>query len=333
MWTLSTAENNLSSTELGSPNKWHSQMNRQILQLCYERTNQYFSQAQLDALFRFQHAWYLDHPDAEQCFDNLGPRNRQLACLDLRKKHKLQSEPVCPENFRDFRDHFAARSALKRNEEKNKIVFKNTFKALEKMFSYKLTDFIMAHNVPRFRDYLRDKKSAFYLDLFWETVVGGRVHEDLLMDILYERVSTGRPRIERKDNWRSMRKPVSMKKVSAAMRYLIKQDGVAKQRILEFMEHKTGRGLVVMMREEIAKKLKNKRKLWASILKKCEHRFDEFSRVLMLKINSYKFKNPWTMKNVRAAIDHCVAELNNSENTKLRNEYIKIRRYHYSRTD
>ena len=334
MRTLSPAEKNLSSQILVLEEKSQLQKYEKLKQLCQERINQPYPRAELDALFKFLGAWYLDLPDAEQCFNNLGLRSRQLACLDLGKGAKSQTEPACPENFRDFRDCFAAQCAHKRNEEKNKIVYKNTFKALEKMFSFRQTRFVLTHDGPRFRDFLRHKKSSFYLDLFRETVVGGQVHEDLLMDILYERVTLKRPRIERKGNWRSMRKPVTMKKVSAAMRYLITRDKAARSRILGFMDYKTGRGLVLMMRSFIARKLKKKKKLWEKALKTCNNHFYQFKSVLANKMNSKSFKNAWTVENVRLAIDLCESELRIDFDRKkfasLKNEFMKIKSQHYS---
>ena len=328
---------NLCSMEPEREIKKHSRLVQEFSRLSHEQINPLFYRSELDSLFKFLKAWYLNGPDAEERFNRLGPKSRELACLDLRKMCKLPDEAFDPESFKHVRDRFWSQSAIKRKEQKNKIVYKYTLKALQKMFDYNFVSFLMEHSQPKLKKFLRHRQNAFYLYLFRETILGAHVHEDLLMDILSERVTLKRACIERKNNWQSMPKPVTMKKISAAMRYLIMRDGAAKGTILEFMDYANGGGLMVMMQTEIAKKLKIKKRLWQSMLKDCSYRFDDFKNKLAQKMGSKKYKNPWTIRDVKLAIDDCVAELKipieNAKFIKMKIEFLKIKSKHYSRKD
>ena len=327
---LPNAEANLSRTELRSANGRVSQRSKLFNHCRPERMGPKYSQPELELLVKFLRAWSLGEPDDEQRFRALNSKSRELACLYFRAMYRTQNEKSHPQSFEEFYEEFSGKVATKRKEMKFKIIYKNVLKALEKMFRYTLNNFMLQHHQPRFRPFLRHAKNAFYLSLFRETILKGRVHEDLLMDILHERVTVKKPTIDRDNNWRSMPKPVTMRKVSAAMRYLIRQDDTARRRVLAFMDYSGSRGLVLMMRSEIVNKLESKQRFWEKMLKKCNNRFDEFKHILVQLMNSKSFKNPWTMADVKAAIDHCVSELENPVNTKLRSEFIKIRNQHYS---
>ena len=263
-----------------------------------------YSEVDLDRLFAFLRAYRLADPSVSELLDKLGSQNKALLCGYLQKVYELRLRPDPEVGSEVLLGRLQGLSVKRSNEQRIKLVYSQVLKALEKGFYYGSAKFVRAHAQPRFEDFVADKKSTFYLYLFRETILGGRVHEDLLMDVLYERATVKSPCINRYNNWRSVRKPRAMKKISAATRYLIQQDHAARRRVLEFMDYTDGTGLISSLRRDIADKLKKKQRFWLEILAQCGHLFDEFEKVFLTRMDSKKYKNPWTIPDVKSAIDH-----------------------------
>lgn len=290
-----------------------------------------YSSADLDRLFAFFEAYHLDYDTLEERFEGLNRKNKVLLCLHLKKIFKLKTKPKKQMSFEELRQKFVVERAKKRNEEKIKIVYKHTLKALEKHFEYRNTSFIQRHRSARFKKFLVNKKSRFYLYLFKETITGGRTHEDLLMDVLFERVTFKRPGITEEANWTRCQKGKAMKKISTSVRLLIKRDSGARSKILDFINYREKpNGLVGKMREEIIKKLKKKKKFWMGLLRQNGFDFEKFRGAFTRTLNSSQYKNPWMIRDIREAIDHCRNEMENPDDTDLMAEFSLIQQKHYT---
>lgn len=290
-----------------------------------------YSSADLDRLFAFFEAYHLDFDTLEERFEELNRKNKVLLCLHLKKIFKLKTKPKKHMPFEEFRQRFVDERAKKRNEEKIKIVYKHTLKALEKHFEYRNTSFIQQHRSARFKKFLVNKKSRFYLYLFKETITGGQTHEDLLMDVLFERVTFKRPDIEEGANWTRCKKGKAMKKISTSVRLLIKRDSGARSKLLDFINYREKpNGLVGKMREEIIKKLKKKKKFWTGLLRRNGFDFEKFRSAFTRTLNSSQYKNPWMIRDIREAIDHCRSEMEHPDDTDLMTEFSLIQKKHYT---
>ena len=297
-----------------------------------ETVDETYSELQLELLFGFFSALFLNRSTFEDYFNQLSQHNLALVRLFLKKRNPKLEDPVQLDSFQDFWKLFESNKSKKRKEEKLKMVYKHALRYFEKRFAYKSTSFIQAHYTPRFRKFLGNKKSIFYLHFFWDTITGSDIHEDLVMDILFERVTASKPQIQPEHNWRQSTKATAMKKVSASMRYLIKNDRIARDKFLDFIDHRNGDGLVRLMEFVISQKLEAKKKSYLKFLESKGFDFRSFKEQFERSLVAHGSKSPWTMAEVEDAIDVCKEELTGCSNAQLKKEFLAIQRKHYTST-
>ena len=291
-----------------------------------------YSESELDSLFGFMAALFLDRPDLENVFSAVSRKNRVLLGLLLGKKLPDPKKPIELGALGDFRELLEQRKRQMRNEEKLKMVYKHTLKVLKKRFEYRSTEFVQdKYKHPHLRRFLRSKNSTFYLYLFEETIRQADIDADLVMDILFETVSAKRSSIPETGNWARGNKRNAMKKISASMRYLIKSDRFARRKILDFIDYDDADGLVRYMEEVISSKLAAKKKAFSKILEKSDFDFDTFKAQFEAEVNAKSFKFPRTINEVKAAIDLCRDELVKDDDAHLRAEFLAIQEQHNSR--
>lgn len=206
-----------------------------------------FSKLELElySLFKFKMTFLLDYPDLEDRFNALSRTNKVLVGLFLRNRYSTLEGTVQPDTFQDFQKLLKTHKTKKRNEEKFKMVYRCALKVLQKRFDLRSTEFMQSYEENLdFRKFLRHEKSTFYLHLFEETIRGDDIHEDLLMDILFEKATIKRPQMQEKNNWVWKENRNAMLKISAAIRYVFKNDRFARRKFLEFADDRGAKGLI-----------------------------------------------------------------------------------------
>ena len=289
-----------------------------------------YTVSELDKYFAFLEAFSFEDPKIETHFNRLSQNSLILLSLRFEKLYKLSSGSIRLESFQDFRKTIFGANTKRTKEEMLKMVYKNTLKALQTKFSYKYTAFMLQHNTPTFKVFLKNNKSLFYLYMFRNTITDRHIHRDLLMDILFEKVTCKKPRITPENNWTQDRKPESMKTISTSVRYLIKQDTEAKRRVMELIEDTNDPGLVIVMKNVTRKILRTKKNYWRRVLKENSYDFAKFKSIYVSKLESPKFRSPWTISDVKQAIDICQKELASPDDAALKKDFLLIQKHHYT---
>lgn len=294
--------------------------------------NRHYSPLDLDSLFCFLLAWYSGFADAQKYYDRLNLNSLILVGLNFQRLYRLpyEREPASFDSYEQFCEYFSQLRTRRSKQEQVDLVYKHALRGLESIFGFQSTSFILGHSSPRYRDYLKHRKSTFYLHLFESTITGGRIHEDLAMDILHERVTARKPGVGQEANWKQSGKKYTVKKVSTSVRYLIKQDPMARRKVLEFIGYANDTGLVTAMRTSVRKKLESKKAYWIRVLSRCDFDFERFKNEYLNRIRMRSYKLPWTLREVKRAVDLCVAELEDPDDTKLKTEFLRIRHGHYT---
>lgn len=301
-----------------------------------------YSLLQLVFLFEFLLALFLNLDTLEHFFNQLTEQSKTLLLLFLRKAFGGLDEPIELVRFEDFRklyDNYKSKKRKekkfknkKRNEEFFKLVYKQTLKVLERRFEYKIFSFTNELCKTRFHKFLKAKKSTFYLYLFKNIIRDPRIHEDLVMDVLFEKITFRGPQIEESGNWiRSDKK--AMKKISPSVRLFVKKDPFARRQFMDFIDCDKGYGLIRYMKTVTAKKFEGKIKVFSDMLRGNQFDFEGFKADFERELDKKKFKCPWPIDEVKEAIEHCMEELNNPDDSSLEKEFLAIQKKHYTSTN
>ena len=289
-----------------------------------------YNESDLNKLFTFlqDQVFFQNTPDESQ-FEDLGKENI-LILSKLMKKIKKCNIPK-ELTYNQF-VLLCKKKTPKRNEEKIKFIYKQALKKLYKQFEKK---FIYFKNTNKpYKRIFKSKKSAFFFWLLEDTIKKETLHIDLVMDILFEKFNVRKlQKIEKKDNWffSNQTKKKEIKKISRSIRYLIKQDSKCSLTFLKYLKCDKGQnGLLLDMKASIKQKLDKKQIAWKTELEKFDYDFEKFFDFVQKKISCNQFKTPWIVSDIKSSMMHCVKELENKREKKLKQEFDSIYRVHYS---
>lgn len=292
--------------------------------------NEEYTYEDLENLYECFSAYYLNAPLLKYHFNQLNQNNKILFCLNLKRIFKLDKMPNPLMDFKAFKRNFMTKKTKKRNEEKVKMVYKQLFKILETKFNYECTSFLRNHLQPKYEEFLKTKRSSFYLFLFKETIEREEIAADLVMDILYEKIKSNSLKMNKDNNWARTKKVNAMTKFSKAIRFLIQQDEKARKLVLSFMNCGNNSPIMWEFRKTIGEKLEKKKLQWKNTLKRNNFNFESFRNDLEKKMDGKKYKFPWRMEEIEESISFCKEEQENLDGTDLKVEFDKIQSKHYS---
>jgi hypothetical protein len=291
--------------------------------------DQRYSEQELKNLFTFlKRQLFLNQVDDEIEFDFLGPNNITILCLFLRKMYKKKTiTKLTYENFKDLR----SLKIEKRREEKNKKIYKEVLKSCEKEFKV-LFNNLKKQYKDAFPKIFRSRRCSFYFWLLKKTILANSEMKDIVMDIFCGKSKIFKGPIERFQNWSSYKntEPKAITNISSSIKYLIRNDSDCKQKFISLMNNENNNGLISSFHNDIEKKLNIKFKYSLNHLKIFNYSFKKFVKFLKEKIDSSKYKTPWTIKTIKEAIDSNIYELENDPRDRLKREFERIKKRHYS---
>ena len=309
--------------------KFSEKKDKKIKEEDFQDDNKY-SEDELQRLFTFlRRQLFLTKIDDKEEFDNLGLRNKKILYLLLKKMYnkKRVMTKLDYKDFKKLRDS----KIKKRNEEKNKKIYKQALKTFEKEFKVLLTNLKKKYK-NSYPKIFKNKKSSFYFWLLKKTIESNNNMIDIIMDIFYEKSVAKKEAIEENQNWSSDRdnKPSAIKKISSSIKHLIRKDSDCKNKFISLMSFEDNKGLIKCFRDDIEKKLDVKLNFWLENLKKNDYSFEKFVEFFKNTIQSRQYKNPWTIQSIEEAITYCIDELENDSLGSLKHEYDLIKNRHYS---
>jgi hypothetical protein len=289
-----------------------------------------YSEEDLKQLFTFlERQLYLTEIEDKDELDNLGSENMMLLSLLLKKLYKenISATELTYEKFKELR----ASKSTKRNEEKNKIVYKQALNYFEQEFKT-LYPSLMIQYRNSFPNVFRHKKSSFYFWLLKKTILTKPEMKDIVMDILHGKSKIKNGQIGRHQNWCSNKnkKPKAITKISLSIKHLIRSDPDCKTKFLRLMRCEDNNDFIESFKKDISHKLNGKENFWLNHLKNINFSFEKFIKFFEEIVDSKQYKSPWTIKSIKEAIEHCINELDNDPKGKLKREFDLIKQRHYS---
>lgn len=261
-------------------------------------------------------------------FESLSPKSKLLLFVILTKADPshLKQEYA----FSDL-EPAIAKLQFKRNEEKQKLVYKSTISQLLKHYKKQHLTFKSSLEKSDFKDLLTTELRAFYFWLFRRTIGQSSPTLDFVMDICGERVSVKEPLTTPQENWRRHRFR-TMKKVSRAFRFLVKSDAFAREKMLKYLKVQNSTGVLGVLVKQSRAKLDKKLIHWKKLLIASDHQFSSFVKKMVVLVKKKGCKHPWTKALIEDSINRCEIELQCEDCTSpdLGIEYDVLKKYHYS---
>ena len=268
--------------------------------------------------FELQHIWMVVWKTYKVKSNRQDPSIRQLQQLQKKVQFKRKEE-IYKRVYKPFIKHYLQifkRRTINPRIELRQVLEDNNIHLDEEAYSH-----------PR---------RAFFIEMFMELIerkIGLNI--DLIMDICEELALPSKKKDNNKlpltetENWRSQRasKVPAMKKISGGFRYLLSRTTSLKASFERYISKTATCGLLAEHHGQIRDKIDKKMSFWVEKYREMNYDDVRFLDSLKIEVDNARFKFPWSVVTMKAAIDCC---LKNLKSPKILKEFEEVREMHYT---
>ena len=269
-------------------------------------------------------------PISQELFTSLNQREKKLISQIFTKTHRSNSSVALTHQTVI---NLQQNGITKRPEENFKCVYKPFIRASMDRFKTKCraqrNKMMELGEKP---ELYSDQRRIFYYRKFISLCQSEEdLSMDLVMDICHEKIINAKrsnaAALSQDSNWSSDEKSAAMKKISGSFRYLLSSTPHFRREFTEFVRADAKNGIFSKQEAIIDKKLGSKMKQWRKLYEGLKFEDDEFMGIVGKEIKNPKFKFPWSLVNVRFAVDQSLEDL---DSFQIEEEFFAVQRKHYS---